>query len=77
LAHANILRAHPTFYGAGFSTGDQFIEAKGLYFNEYMQALSQNPKKRVGGTGNAEQWLRAGINHHIAVVVDQIAKLGA
>jgi len=69
LAYASAFRQDNEFYGRNFSSGDKYIDDRGLYFDEYIR----NPQK--GGTGNAKTWIRAGINHHIAVVVDQIANL--
>ena len=76
LAYASILRVSPDFYGAEFSAGDLFIDKKGEYFPTYMEEVNNSIDGKVGGTGSTEQWLRAGINHHIAVVVDQISNLG-
>ncbi len=75
LANASLLRTTADFYGSGFSAGDRYIDEKGLYFPKYMEEINKQTGKKVGGTGNAEQWICAGINHHIAVVVDQLANL--
>jgi len=77
LANASLLCKHSDFkqFGAQFSAGDKFIDEKGQYFAGYIKQKNKNPEGKHGGTGNTTQWLRAGINHHIAVVVDQLAKL--
>jgi hypothetical protein len=62
LANAQLLSEHPRFFGAGFSFGDAFIVEKGK---------DLKTKK----TGNAKDWLVAGINHHLACTVSQISKL--
>jgi hypothetical protein len=63
-ALAQLLSQRPEYlsFGRDFSYGDQYIEKIG---------------KSVMGkeTGNPRTWLRAGINHHIACVVAQIASL--
>ena len=77
LAYAQSLRKLPDFkqYGPDFSYGDKYIDEKGIYCAEYLLLQEKNPEKKIPGTGRTEDWLRAGINHHIAVVVDQLAKL--
>lgn len=59
-ANAQLLRERPEFCGANFSYGDQYIEKMGMQLKR---------------TGNAMTWLRAGFNHHITLVVRQIANL--
>ena len=76
LAYASALREDRDFLGRDYSAGDKYIDDKGLYYYEYVREVNKNPTKKVEGTGNATQWIRAGINHHIAVVVDQVANLG-
>ncbi|MEX1000186.1 MAG: beta family protein [Thermodesulfobacteriota bacterium] len=61
-ANAQLLMSLPEFCGAKFSDGDKYIFDKGSNLN--------TPK-----TGNPETWIRAGINHHIAFVVDQLSNL--
>ena len=75
LANASVLRKQSEFFGRDFSSGDTYIDDKGLYFSDYMIELQNKPNKKIGGTGNATTWICAGINHHVAVVVDQIANL--
>jgi Beta protein len=52
--------ARPEFRGGGYSEGDRYIERC---------ANSED------GPGNATSWRRAGVSHHLAAVVDQIASL--
>jgi len=75
LANAYLLRNLDEFkdFGVNFSAGNKYIDEKGQYYTTYMRM--KNSGKSVKGTGGTEQWLRAGINHHIAVVVDQLARL--
>lgn len=61
-AHAVTLSKRKEFSGENFCLGDAFIAEK---------AKDINTKK----TGNATQWLMAGINHHISFVVNQISNL--
>jgi hypothetical protein len=58
-AHAKLLVGMPEYSGPEFSFGDRFI-------NE----IASHPTKK----GTAELWLSAGISHHIAKVLAQIAK---
>ena len=60
-ANAQLLVERPEFCGASFSAGDQYIYDLSRY--------------RTKGTGSPETLIRAGINHHITIVVDQISKL--
>ena len=48
------------YFGAGFSSGDQYIQECSL---------------RQTGTGNFGTWVKVGVNHHITVVINQIANL--
>src|SRR5882762_7917603 len=59
-ANAALLCEREEFCGAAFSYGDRYIE---------------NLKNRIEGPGSPETLLRAGINHHVTFVVDQISKL--
>lgn len=72
LGHAALLMERDHFYGADFSAGDMYIKEKGLYLPEYLRLKGLDPAK-AKGTGRAEDWIRAGINHHLSVVVDQLA----
>lgn len=57
------------FYGEAYSWGDLNIYQKAKHFHEYIK----NPS--IKGTGRTEDWIAYGINHHIKLVVDQIASL--
>lgn len=59
-AHAKLLYEKEEFSGNNFSYGDTYIDRL---------------RSRLDGTGSAETLLRAGINHHITLVVNQIANL--
>jgi hypothetical protein len=56
-AHAQLLSEHPEFTGSAYSWGDDFMQQMG----------SQLEK-----TGRAKDWLGAGINHHLTMVVNQL-----
>lgn len=58
--HAKLLYEKKEFSGKEFSYGDTYIDRL---------------RNRLDGTGSAETLLRAGINHHITLVVNQIANL--
>jgi len=66
LAHAQLLsqdqKFAPIFRGSSFSYGDKYIVEKG-------EDLTSEK------TGNATTWITAGVNHHLANTVDQIANL--
>ncbi|NKE72982.1 beta family protein [Candidatus Manganitrophus noduliformans] len=62
LANARLLSQHSQFFGPDFSFGDAFIFEKGKDLKS---------KK----TGNATNWLVAGINHHLVCTISQIANL--
>jgi len=54
--------AHPEYIGAGYSYGDQYI---------YDCAHQQNGV----GTGSHETWRRATANHHLTLVINELANL--
>lgn len=60
LANAQLLSKHSKFFGENFSYGDAYIANKGKDLKSEK-------------TGNATTWLVAGINHHLACTVSQIA----
>lgn len=66
LAYSNLLsqsqKYQKIFRGSSFSFGDAYIVEKGKDLN------SKHP-------GGAKDWLVAGINHHLACTIDQIANL--
>ena len=60
-AHAQLLCDDGNlFYGETFSWGDAFIRERSV---------------KIENHGSPEIWLRAGINHHMTVVSQQIANL--
>lgn len=59
-ANASLLCERQEFCGPRFSAGDSYIASHTVL---------------GASTGNAESWLRAGVNHHITFVVRQIASL--
>ena len=69
LASAAELIKDKRFYGEDFSYGDKYITEKAKNFETYIK----NPA--VKGTGSTETWLRAGINHHLALVARQVSSL--
>jgi hypothetical protein len=65
-ALAQLLCELDEFCGANFSYGDSYIQERSLEL------------EKPGGIkkpGSVETWLRAGINHHLAFVMHQIASL--
>lgn len=62
-ASARLLKESIEFCGENFSYGDTYVFQKALDIN--------TPK-----TGTPKEWLKAGINHHITFVVDQLSNLG-
>lgn len=73
LAHAASLVGDERYYGKDFSYGDKYISEKAEHFYKYI--TEKNKGNNIGGTGSTETWLRAGINHHLTLVVHQIANL--
>jgi hypothetical protein len=71
LAHAKTIVQSTRYSGENFSYGDAYIFEKAEKFQEYMMAC--NAGNHPAGTGNATTWLTAAINHHIAIVVDQLS----
>jgi hypothetical protein len=60
LANAQILTFHSEFRGDSFSGGDKYIAEM---------------SRQTRHTGGAKEWLTAGINHHIALVLYQLAHI--
>ncbi|PIQ68474.1 MAG: hypothetical protein COV91_03940 [Candidatus Taylorbacteria bacterium CG11_big_fil_rev_8_21_14_0_20_46_11] len=69
LASAAELIKDKRFSGENFSDGDKYIAEKAKHFDTYIK----NPA--IKGTGSTETWLKAGINHHLTLVANQIANL--
>lgn len=59
-AHAKLLYLRKEFFGKEFSYGDMYIDRL---------------RNRLDGTGSPETLIRAGVNHHITLVVNQISNL--
>lgn len=57
------------FYGENFSAGDRFVAEKAKHYDKYFK----NPK--IKGTGGSEDWIYAGINHHLTLTVHQLSNL--
>jgi hypothetical protein len=76
LANASVLVDLPEFKDStdsrlgAFSYGDQYIVDKANHFPKY--AADQSVK----GTGRNQDWIAAGINHHTALVIQQLSNLG-
>ncbi|MCP6718555.1 MAG: beta family protein [Patescibacteria group bacterium] len=73
LASAALLVKTEKFYGESFSEGDKYIVEKANHYPKYMKAKDRG--QDIKGTGSTETWLRTGINHHLALVANQIANL--
>lgn len=71
LANAAELVKDKRFYGENFSYGDKYIAEKADHYPIYMKEKDKG--RDIKGTGSTETWLRAGINHHLALVAHQIA----
>lgn len=69
LANAKLLSADKRFCGEGFSYGDKYVSLKAQHYNVYIK------NKKAGGTGSTETWISAGINHHLALVANQVSNL--
>jgi hypothetical protein len=63
-ANAQLLALHDDFRGAEFSYGDWYISQMG-----------DNLGTANESNGNAETWLRAGINHHLVFTVRQLEEI--
>lgn len=59
-ANAQILTFHPEFRGEMFSDGDKYIAEM---------------SRQTLHTGGAKEWLTAGISHHLAIVLYQLAHI--
>jgi len=73
LAHAAAIVSSNKYYGERFSYGDKYISEKAKHYTKYI--TEKDKGHNIGGTGSTETWLRAGINHHMTLVVHQIANL--
>jgi hypothetical protein len=57
------------FYGESYSDGDRYTAEKAKHCDIFLK----NPA--IKGTGRTEDWISAGINHHLALAVRQVAIL--
>jgi len=64
-----------SFRGEGFSWGDKNIAGKAKYYHQYVQGVKSGKLKRGKGTGRSTDWIAWGINHHLILVLNQIANL--
>lgn len=69
LASAAELVKDKRFYGENFSDGDKYISEKAKHFSAYIK------NSAIKGTGSTETWLKAGINHHLSLVANQVSTL--
>ena len=67
LGHANLLVNESYFSGENFSFGDKYIFEKAKHFHVYMK------DNKVKGMGRSGDWIAAGISHHLALVLSQLA----
>ncbi|MCK5534502.1 beta family protein [bacterium] len=65
-AHALMIKEHDDFYGKDFSFGDKYI---------FEMAEKMEKGKDEFKTGSPQSWLKVGINHHLTVVIHQIANI--
>lgn len=76
LTHAYLLVQQPEFkqatYGkeAAFSFGDEYVARKAKHFEDVYR--HDNSEK---GMGRTQDWIAAGISHHLAVVMHQLSTL--
>lgn len=64
-----------SFRGERYSWGDKNIAGKAQYYHQYVQDVKSGKLKRGKGTGRSTDWIAWGINHHLILVLNQIAKL--
>ncbi len=57
------------FYGEKFSWGDKNIAQKAKHYHQWAKNHS------IKGTGRTEDWIAWGINHHLILVINQVANL--
>lgn len=64
-----------SFYGEEFSWGDKNILKKAKYYHQYVKDIKNGKLKQGEGTGRSTDWIAWGINHHLILVINQIANL--
>ena len=77
LAGAQIIVGSDFYLQETYSFGDKFIGDKAAYYGQYLAKYSklEKDKRPKLETGNAESWIRAGLNHHLALSVNQLIAL--
>jgi hypothetical protein len=75
LANAKLLVEDMTtsFYGEGFSWGDKNIALKAQYYHQYVVDVKDGGMEKGKGTGRSTDWIAWGINHHLILVLNQLA----
>jgi hypothetical protein len=74
LAHANLLVTQTDYFsGRDFSFGDEYLGNKSDYLAAYIDLVQKDPKKKGKGTGRTGDWISAGVSHHLALVLSQLA----
>jgi len=65
------------FSGEQFSWGDKNIAEKAKYYHQYMDDIKKGKIKEGEGkgTGRSTDWIAWSINHHLILVLNQIANL--
>lgn len=66
-----------TFRGEKFSWGDKNIADKARYYHQYVKDVKSGKIEngKAPGAGRNTDWIAWGINHHVIVVLNQIANL--
>lgn len=66
-----------TFRGEKFSWGDKNIADKARYYHQYVKDVKTGKIQdgKAKGAGGNKDWIAWGINHHVIVVLNQIANL--
>lgn len=64
-----------SFRGEGFSWGDKNIAEKAKYYHQYVTGVKSGKLKKGKGTGRNTDWIAWSINHHLILVINQIANL--
>jgi len=64
-----------TFRKEDYSWGDKNIAEKANYYHQYVQDVKSGKLKPGKGTGRSTDWIAWEINHHLMLVLNQIATL--
>jgi hypothetical protein len=65
-----------SFSGEGYSWGDKKIAEKARYYHQYVREKNKTLAEGKG-TGGSTDWISWGINHHLILVLDQIANFSS